>query len=282
VRRGVLGLVVVAVGLAAAAIPAPREAVAQKPGATRPSPGAVRTDPVTGLELVALPGGTFHYGCEPQDGDCGDDERPGRKVDVGPMWLGKTEVTVEAYGRCLAAGACTAPVSGGACNHGVAGRERHPVNCVDHVQATAFCKYMGGRLPTAEEWEYAAKGGEARIYPWGDDPVTDKRANFADGQFKKRYPRAFDVPGQDDGWIETAPVGTYPTGASKHGLLDMVGNVIEWTASEYAPGQMEARGGGWATDTVSRRLRASYRTGRPPSFAHATFGFRCRLAVGDR
>lgn len=251
-----------------------RSAVAKKPAAPLPSS---RTDAATGLDLVSIPGGSFHFGCEPQDADCSDDERPGRSVDVQAMWLGKTEVTVAAYARCVAAGACSAPQTGGACNWAVPSREQHPVNCVDWTQAAAFCQHMGGRLPTAEEWEYAAKSGQSSIYPWGDDPPTDRRANFADAQFKKKYPRAFDVPGQDDGWIETAPVGSFPAGASKQGVLDLVGNVIEWTSSDLAPDQMEARGGGWATDTVSRRLRASYRTGRARAFWHATFGFRCRL-----
>jgi formylglycine-generating enzyme required for sulfatase activity len=263
--------------LAGSAILSQPEAAAEKPA----SPTVTRTEPASGLEFVALPGGTFQLGCELQDNDCSGDERPARKVDVAPMLLGKTEVTVAAYARCVAAAACAAPNTGGACNWSVAGRERHPINCVDWTQASAFCRYVGGRLPTAEEWEYAGKGGERRIYPWGDEPVNDKRANFADAQFKKKYPRAFDVPGQDDGWVETAPAGTYPAGATRHGLLDMVGNVIEWTSGEYAPGQMEARGGGWATDTLSRRLRASYRTARPPSYWHATFGFRCRLASRD-
>jgi len=236
-----------------------------------------RIDARTGVELLPIPGGQFHFGCEPGDGDCSDDERPGRTVSVGAMWIAKTETTVEAYARCVANGACTLPNTGGACNWGVAERKHHPVNCVDWTQATAFCRHIGGSLPTAEEWEYAAKGGGSRIYPWGNEGVTDRRANFADAQFKTKYPRAFDVPGQDDGWVESAPVGMFPAGATKHGLLDMVGNVIEWTSSEYEPGQKEARGGGWATDTVSRRLRPSYRTGRAPTFWHATFGFRCRL-----
>jgi formylglycine-generating enzyme required for sulfatase activity len=236
-----------------------------------------RTDPKSGLELVLVPAGRFHFGCEPGDGDCSDDERPGRTVDVGAMWIAKTETTVEAYARCVSDGACTVPNNGGACNWGVADRKRHPVNCVDWAQATAFCRHAGGRLPTAEEWEYAAKGGESRIYPWGNSEVTDRRANFADASYKTKYPRSFDIPGQNDGWVESAPVGTFPAGATKQGLLDMAGNVIEWTSSEYESGQMEARGGGWATDTVSRRLRASYRTGRASGFWHATYGFRCRL-----
>lgn len=249
-----------------------RDAAAQKSDST------TRTHTATGLEFVSLPAGSFHYGCEPNDSDCSDDERPGKTVQVAAMWLGKTEVTVDAYAKCVAAGSCTKPATGGACNWTVAGREHHPINCVDWTQADAFCKFVGGRLPTAEEWEYASKGGTSRIYPWGNEEVTDKRANFADEQYKKKYPRAFDVPGQDDGWVETAPVGTYPAGASKQGLLDMIGNVVEWTSSEYASGEMEARGGSWASDTVSRRLRSSYRTGRPRSYAHPTYGFRCLLS----
>jgi formylglycine-generating enzyme required for sulfatase activity len=246
-------------------------------GASHGGATNVRIDPRSGLEFLLLPGGPFHFGCEPNDGDCSDDERPGRQATVTSMWMGKTEVTVEGYGRCVTDGACTAPVRGDACNWGVAGRERHPINCVDWAQASAFCAHLGGRLPTAEEWEYAAKGGLGRIFPWGDEPVTDQRANFADVQYKRKYPRSFDVPGQDDGWIETAPVGTYPAGATVQGLLDMVGNVIEWTSSVYQDGLMEARGGGWATDTVSRRLRPSYRTGRPRTFSDTALGFRCRL-----
>ena len=254
----------------------PREAAGLPPPADRAPLGMT-----SGLELASVPGGTFHFGCESRDPDCSDDERPGRSVQISRIAFTRTEVTVEAYGRCVTDGACTAPNAGGACNWAVAGREHHPVNCVDWNQANAFCHRIGGRLPTAEEWEYAAKGGDSRIYPWGNDQPTDRRANFADAQFKRKYPRAFDIPGQDDGWIESAPVGSFPAGATKQGLLDMVGNVIEWTSSEYQPGQMEARGGGWATDTVSRRLRPSYRTGRAPSFWHATFGFRCRLAGPD-
>jgi formylglycine-generating enzyme required for sulfatase activity len=234
--------------------------------APRPAPDVVRVE-----------GATFLLGCEPQDVDCGADERPGRRVAIASLSLARTEVTVSAYSRCVTEGVCTSPSTGGACNWHVAGREQHPVNCVDWTQATAYCAFMGGRLPTAEEWELAAKGGESRIYPWGDEPVTDRRANFADAQYTKQYPRAFDIPGQDDGWIETAPVGTYPAGASKQGALDLVGNVAEWTASEYLTGQYELRGGSWATETSSRRLRASYRTGRPPTYWQATVGFRCRF-----
>src|SRR5271165_42058 len=115
-------------------VPSARRAVAQGP-AGRKTPPSVRTDAATGLDRVLLAGGTFHYGCEPSDGDCSDDERPGRSVTVGPMWMDKTEVTVEAYGRCVADGACTAANAGGACNWGAPDRARHPINCVDWNQA---------------------------------------------------------------------------------------------------------------------------------------------------
>lgn len=246
----------------------------------RPDDVPARARQLSGLDFIFIEGGSFHYGCEARDLDCSADERPGRQASVASMWLEKTEVTVDAYARCVTAGSCGVPHTGGACNWSVAGRELHPINCVDWTQASAFCHYLGGQLPTAEEWEYAAKGGEPRIYPWGDELANDRRANFADTQYKKKYPRAFDIPGEDDGWVETAPVGSFPAGATKQGVLDMAGNVIEWTASEYAPGAYEARGGGWATESTSRRLRASYRTGRPPASWHATYGLRCRLAAG--
>ena len=226
-------------------------------GPTSHGPGW-RFDSPSGLDFVAVEGGSFHFGCEPQDADCSDDERPGRPVDVAPMWLGRTEVTIDAYARCVHAGKCAPPSTGGACNWGVAGREQHPVNCVDWTAASTFCQFVGGRLPTAEEWEYAAKGGGSRIYPWGDEAVTDRRGNFADAQYKTRYPRAFDVPGQDDGWVETAPVGSYPAGATRHGLLDMTGNVVEWTASTYVGAERLLLAVGRRTASSAARRRSPW------------------------
>ena len=133
-----------------------------------PVAGQVSVEPKSGLEFAWLPGGTFHFGCEPGDTECYDHEKPGRTVTVAPMKMARTEVTVSAYRKCVDSGACTVPNSDRApCNWGKSGRENHPVNCVDHAQATSFCRWIGGRLPTAEEWEFAAKGGQSRVYPWG-------------------------------------------------------------------------------------------------------------------
>lgn len=232
----------------------------------------VRVEPKSELEFVYLPGGTFHYGCEPQDTQCAGDEQPGKTVTVQPFWLGKTTVTVASYSKCVSAGACTEPSTGiGYCNWSLRGKENHPVNCIDWNQATAFCGWIGGRLPTAEEWEYAAKGGESRIYPWGDEAPDANRALFG-----KTYP------------AETAPAESYAGGASKHGLQNMVGNVFQWTASELDAAkrqgafsdpspQKEIRGGTWADPPP--HLRASSRWGFPPLSRASTFGVRCALSL---
>lgn len=180
------------------------------------SPERAQTSGKPTLEFVPLPAGTFHSGCEPQDTRCEDDEIPGRTLTVQAFSLEKTDVTVAEYRTCTEAGACTAPGTGGHCNWGVDGKDDHPVNCIDWQQAETFCRWAGGRLPTAEEWEYAAKGGTSRIYPWGDQPPDKTKACFG----------------------ETCDQGTIPAdapagGASKQGLPGLAGNVFQWTASDY-------------------------------------------------
>ena len=216
------------------------------------------------MELVHIAGGPHHHGCEPADLHCFDDERPARKVTVKDFWLARTDATVEAWTKCMAAGACTAPQTGGSCNWKVAGRDQHPVNCIDWNQARAFCQWVGLRLPTAEEWEYAAKGGEPRVHPWGHGEVTAQRANFCEKRcFELHIDWTWTDRSQDDGWQSTSPVGTYPAGASRHGLLDMAGNAAQWTASDYSPGFKEVRGGGW--DQYPRYLRSSTRVKHLPT-----------------
>jgi len=119
----------------------------------------------TGMALV--PGGTYRMGSEAGDSD----EQPVHEVEVARFCLDLTEVTVSDYAGCVSSGKCMPANTGGSCNAGVAGRENHPINCVDWNQADAYCQAQGLRLPTEEEWEYAAKGGdEDRRYPWGAAP----------------------------------------------------------------------------------------------------------------
>lgn len=217
-----------------------------------------RIEPKSGLEFVHMPAGTFHFGCEPGDSQCDGDEKPGKDVAVKAFWIGKTEVPVVAFEKCVKAGACTEPdTSGWTNNCTYPEKPNHPVNCIDYNFAAQFCAWIGGRLPTAEDWEFAAKSGEGRIYPWGNTAANTTVAQYHASSGK------------------TAPVGTHPGGANKWGVLDMAGNVWEWTASNHDASYIEIRGGSWYDDASD--LRASNRNSYPPSWRYNDVGFRCGL-----
>lgn len=110
----------------------------------------------------------------------------------------------------------------------VADRPDHPVVQIAYPDAQAYARWAGRRLPTEAEWEYAARGGRSGVYAWGDEvaPGGVLMANTWQGRFPYRNDGAL-------GWTGTSPVGTFPP--NEFGLLDMIGNVWEWTATEYAP-----------------------------------------------
>jgi sulfatase modifying factor 1 len=255
---------------------------------------ACRARPQVRDDMVAIPGGEFAMGSE--DGDANANERPVHTVKVAPFRLDRTEVTVADYAICVRAGKCSEPeayrnVRGDfrqACNwRHPEGRLRHPVNCVDFMQATAFCAFAGKRLPSEEEWEYAARGGgEGRKYPWGNSPPDSSRLNACGTEcppnlIAKRFFGVAPMYPQGDPWPETAPVGSFPAGASKHGVLDLAGNVWEWTASRYASydgsggeDKRVLRGGSWGggdprTERTTNRFRLD------PTVRAQFLGFRC-------
>jgi formylglycine-generating enzyme len=192
-------------------------------------------------------------------------------VSVGAFCLDLTEVTVEAYAACVKKGACSAENASsqfwdgkdegkGACNWGVSGREKHPMNCVDWGMAATFCRAQGGRLPTEEEWEWAARGGDAaRTYPWGN----------AEPDFQACWSGVSKRSG-------TCPVGSAPEGRGRFGQLDLAGNVWEWTASLLGNDQTARiiRGGSWDNDDPAR-LSAANRSRDEPSNRGGDLGFRC-------
>ncbi len=155
-------------------------------------------------------------------------------------------------------------------NSSIDGKAGHPVVQVSARDADAFCAWHGLRLPLEDEWEYAARGTDGRRFPWGKDAPrrnAGRRANFgtiaccsADGS---------------DGHLRTAPVASYPAGASPFGLQDMAGNVWEWTSSRFPgrPQERVLRGGGWGNNPYC--LRTAYRHGNPPDISLDMVGFRC-------
>ena len=202
-------------------------------------------------------------------------------VRVKPFCLDVTEVTVAAYGRCVAAGTCRPAYDtvdwpsidaedrtkySQFCNRDREDRRDHPVNCVTWDQARAYCGFASGRLPSEEEWEWAARGAERGTpYPWGDAPPSDRlcwggEGNDA-GQGKRRG---------------TCAVGSYSRGDSPQGVKDLAGNVWEWTSScENASCQRRVyRGGGWFNDDAEFILATSRYRGEPSNRIYGV-GFRC-------
>ena len=243
--------------------------------------------------MVEIPGGTSRWGRTLRSHTVERKASSRRHREV--VRLDRTEVTVQAFGECLRAGACTAPeayVNKRGDYHIFCNwkhpdnRLTHPINCVDFEQADAFCAWAHKRLPSEEEWEYAAREGRGGVYPWGDAKPDPTRLNAcgmacAENLKTKGFPGPSPLYEANDGWVETAPVGSFPAGASAHGILDMAGNVWEWTASYYAPydgGSPEEKrvlrggswgGGDWRTERATGRFRLT------PGTSAQFLGFRC-------
>jgi formylglycine-generating enzyme required for sulfatase activity len=186
-------------------------------------------------------------------------DEPLREVDLSPFRIGKYPVTVAQYLTFVEEG--TAPDREPENWDEQRAHPNRPVVNVTWHQATAYCEWAGGRLPTEEEWERAARGPKCTKYPWGNEDIDPSRANYAES--KIGHP---------------TPVGLYPSGASAEGACDMVGNVFEWTSSEWSvsSGTYVWRGGFF--NNPRRYLRPSYRGGVQPGVQVHYLGF--RLAGG--
>jgi formylglycine-generating enzyme required for sulfatase activity len=141
------------------------------------------------------------------------------------------------------------------------GRMDHPVVLVTWQEADRYCRWRGEargerrRLPTAAEFEKAARGDAGIAYPWGNVFEPDKLDSAVGG------------PG------DTMPVGSYIGGASPYGVLDMAGEVFEWTSTPFAPGEMTVKGSAW--EDFAGVGRGAARHGRPIGARHVIVGFRC-------
>ena len=162
--------------------------------------------------MVLIPGGEFKVGRD--DGE--ENERPAHTVIVAPFYLDQHEVTNEQYLKFIEATGYLRPPSWLGQRYPAA-TDKLPVTDVTWEDANEYARWASKRLPTEEEWEIAARGADGRVYPWGND-WADDLANVPKDAADKR---------------QLAPVGTYLRGQSFYGVLDLVGNAWEWTASDY-------------------------------------------------
>jgi len=188
------------------------------------------------------------------------DERPVETKQLKRFEIDRTEVTRGMYARCVAARRCKkVPLD-------LTVEADLPVTQVSWHDARAFCAFAGGRLPSEDEWEKAARGSDGREYPWGAQ-ADCSRANW--GNFDGEGPCAGKNPGKP------LPVGRFPAGASPFGVLDLAGNVWEWVDSAYTdePGRRGVRGGSCCSYFVEPR--AANRNAWAPEHRDGDLGFRC-------
>jgi formylglycine-generating enzyme required for sulfatase activity len=241
--------------------------------------GTIRTHAKDGCQYVWVPPGTFRMGRVPGDDvtdERYDDEKPQHPVQITRgFWLGRTPVTVGAFRRFTTARAIEMPrppkYNPNWSEHD------HPIVNVTWALAREYSSWVGGRLPTEAQWEFAARGGfDDRIYPWGNT-ITPEAANYFDNET----------------WGGTSPVEKFAPNAFN--LLDMIGNVWEWIADWYDDGvygtrspvkpaidpqvyrnetdKRVVRGGSWRSIAVE--VRTSNRGFQTPNDGFTDFGFRC-------
>lgn len=194
---------------------------------------------------ITIPAGSFHMGSDPEgDAVPYDNEGPQHRVHVDAFQLSRTHVTNAQYAEFVSASGHPAP------GHWLqgqipAGLADHPVTYVDWHDALSFCQWAQVRLPSEAEWEKAARGEDARLWPWGNKPPDADRCNF------------------DKHIMTTSPVHQFPHSASPYGALDLAGNVWEWTSSLARPYPYNGRDGREDLD------RAEARTVRGGSYTHS-------------
>jgi len=282
-------------------------------------------------EMVFIPGGTFLMGTSDKEGFSTDGEGPVHPVTVSEFYMDRYAVSnlkfssfvsetgyiteAEQYGwsyvfhlfvsPSVAANVTRTPVrtpwwyvvEGADWRHpegpdsSIEGREKHPVVHMTWNDANAYCKWVGKRLPTEAEWEYAARGGlEQKRYPWGDElkPNGEHHCNIWQGKFPIKDHAS-------DGYSGTAPVHSYaPNG---YGLYNMAGNVWEWCADWFNPNyysygeynnpkgpstgaERVMRGGSYLCHkSYCNRYRVAARNKNTPDSSSGNIGFRCVVDV---
>lgn len=229
-------------------------------------------------EMFLIPTGRFVMGSK--DANAQPNEEPLTPVVLSCHYMARLPVTNAQYEMFDPSHAAKrAPWANG----------KHPVLYVSWNDAEAFCQWLSKRekktyrLPTEAEWEFSARGEDGRIFPWGSWSSVGHFANFAD--VRTGFP--WRDPAIDDGFAETAPVGSFPRGTSPFGIEDMAGNVFEWCLDTYEAykgkevmnprtsqksAQRVYRGGSWKSRMSS--LRATARAFNEPGYLANDVGFR--------
>ena len=242
---------------------APRSTATEVRATTTSTPPTPR--PAVEAAMIAIPAGEFTMGSDVED------ERPPHTVFVDGFEMDKLEVTNQEFERFVQeTGYVTDAEKAGdtSWRYYAKDKAQHPVVKVSWNDANAYCGWAGKRLPTEAEWEKAARGTDARRYPWGNQ-WDAARANA-----------------KEAGNRGITAVGSFPAGASPYGVLDMAGNVAEWTTDWfkaypggdfYSPYYGEKyrviRGGGWFSD--QNLVRTTERSASAVELANDDVGFRC-------
>ncbi len=224
-------------------------------------------------EMVEVPAGEFILGSN----EGGYNEKPAHIETLETFWIDKYEVTNQQYQKFVDATGHRqpGPPSRYARKFEALRSPAQPVTYVSWGDAEAFCKWKGKRLPTEKEWEKAVRGSDGRTWPWGEG--------------MEGFPANFD--GEGDGYLVTAPVGSFPADQSVYGVYDGAGNLMEWVEDWYIENFYQSgrpvsikngnppstyktmRGGGYTSRGID--LRITNRSFMVPEFRDETIGFRC-------
>ena len=249
-----------------------------------------------GMTLLYIPAGEFTMGseqekslneCQNLNNTCYDSSfvraAPSHLVHLDSYWIDETEVTNQMYFICVQANVCKEPVSTNSSTFtsyfGNPDFDNYPVINVNWYMAKTYCEWVDRRLPTEAEWEKAARGVDANIYPWGNT-FDGSLANFSNNNELI-----------EDNYEDVSPVGSFPLGKSPYGALDMLGNVYEWVADWYSEtyytispdinpegpdsgSERVLRDNSWA-DVPNFISVARY--GTDPEYAGVFVGFRCAM-----
>ena len=268
--RSLLAVALLSCTFTASARAAPHNA----PRHTAPHAIKTRINPKDGAVMAYVHAGTFPMGSSEQEGFSEDHTQ--HTVYLDAFWIYENDVMVAQYRKFCKATGRKMPLRP---NWGWT--DDHPIVSVTWDDAKAYCDWAEASLPTEAQWEKAARGADGRTFPWGD-------------KWDRRKLRCSKKEFGDAGG--TAPVGSYPRGASPYGCLDMVGNVLQWCADWYdedyyahsptrnpvGPAfgdERVERGGSWVSHLESN-FRCANRGFGGPDGGNNGIGFRCVVRAG--